>query len=137
MTWFRSPPGRAVLAILALYAVMIAIVMTLRLTEYRLIAPARIGIGLAVAVPAFYFLIRYWKSLDEAAKEAQKWACFWGGTLGSALGFVLTAVKPLGWASLFEGADPTHLMAYGGLTVMVGQIAGFYLAWTYWWMSRR
>ena len=79
----------------------------------------------------------YWRTIDEVAKEAQKWAWFWGGSIGMGLGFVATAVRPIGLASLFEGADPAHLMAYGGITVMVGQLLGFTIAWAYWWMSRR
>lgn len=137
MSWFRSPPGRAMVGIAAVYGVMIALVLTLRLGDWRLIAPARIAIGLGIAIPAGYFLIRYWRSLDEAAREAQKWAWFWGGTAGMALGMAVISIKSIGLASLFEGATPTHLMAYGGITLMISQLAGFTVAWAYWWMSRR
>jgi hypothetical protein len=138
MSWFRSPPGRAVVALLAAMGLLIAIVTAMRLSGFKPPVSVRLGIGLAAAIPAFWFALNYWRSLDEAAQEAQKWAWFWGGSTGLgfgvlAIGFWPGAVQHLAPA----GASPAKLMFAGATAVMVAQLICFLLAWAFWWWRRR
>lgn len=137
MTWTRSPANRAILGLAAVYAVMIAIVVGLRLGGFQVGMAVRLAIMVAVAVPAIAFIFQYWRSIDEAAREAQKWAWFWGGSLGMGVGLVATTLGPIGLADSFAGASPAKLMAYGGMTVAMAQLIGFLGAWAYWWSARR
>jgi hypothetical protein len=138
MTWTRTSAGRAIMGLVALYAVMIAIVIVVRTTGYKFSPPVRLGIALAVAVPAVLLVSKYWNAIDELAREAQKWACFWGGTIGMGVGLLAVTFKPLNLVALFPpDTTPAHYLAYGGMAVMLFQIAGFTVAWIYWWVARR
>jgi hypothetical protein len=133
----RNPATRAIVGILAVYGVMVALVLGLRLTGLHLSLPLRLAFVLVVAVPISALIFRYWRSIDEAAREAQKWAWFWGGTFGMGVGLVATTVASAGLVSVFEGAPPAKLLAYGAMTVTFAQLAGFLAAWAYWWGVRR
>lgn len=138
MTWTRTSAGRAIMGLVALYGVLIAIVIITRTTGYKFSPPLRIGIALAAAIPAVWLVSRYWKGIDELAREAQKWACFWGGTLGMGVGLVALTIKPLNLVALFPAdATPAQYLAWGGLTVGLAHLVGFSLAWIYWWAARR
>ena len=84
MSWVRSPAGRAILAVVAIYAVMVAFAVGLNLSGLELGRGVRAGIAVAFAVPVAWLALNYWRAIDEAAREAQKWAWFWGGSGGMA-----------------------------------------------------
>ena len=138
MSWIRSATGRSVMGLLAAFGVLFAAVFAIRFGGYHLPAAARIGLALAVAIPAVWFTLAYWRSLDEAAREAQKWAWFWGGSGGLALGFLAVSFQWRALASLLP-ADPSpeRLMVAGAVTVALAQLVGFFLAWALWWWRRR
>ena len=84
--------------------------------------------------------IWWWRGIDEAAREAHKWAWWWGGSGGMALGAVvlitLTArdgVLPA--ASL--GLSAADLIVGGMMTILLFQLAGYTIAWAAWWLKRR
>jgi hypothetical protein len=138
MSWIRSPTGRSVLGLLLAFGAMFAVVYAMRAGGFRPPVGVRLGIALAAAVPGVWFACNYWRSLDEAAREAQKWGWFWGGSFGLALGFLSIGLWPNVVARLVPpGASDERLMLLGAATVMTAQLVGFFLAWALWWWRRR
>lgn len=90
---------------------------------------------LAVILP---LTVVYWRMIDEAAREAHKFAWFWGGQGGICVVLV--------WA-LFGGAEMlttqfADLKAAGWLVIgmavlMAGQVIGYGLVWAGWWLRQR
>jgi hypothetical protein len=95
---------------------------------------------LAVVVPiACYTTLRWWKLLDEVAREAHKFAWYWGGSGGTlasglAMGLVARDSIPIHFAI---GHDPSDIYAAGVLTVLAAQVVGYTIAWAGWWWARR
>lgn len=95
-----------------------------------------ISLGMAAGIWA---CLRWWRTLDEAAQEAHKWAWWWGSTGGLALGGVglLTVVI----ASLDRDlviALPAQGLIYLSAMGTVGvQAVGYGIAWAVWWLKRR
>jgi hypothetical protein len=90
-----------------------------------------------IAVMAWATVI-YWRNVDEAAREAHKFAWFWGGSAG------LIATLPLAIISdtakleaLFGVRDASGWVVLGLVAVAALQIAGYGLAWAGWWLVRR
>jgi hypothetical protein len=101
----------------------------------------RLTIAAAVIVPGFWAVCQYWRSIDEAAREAQKWAWYWGGSVGMAAGVLAFAVA-IAFAPGLAALAPADLttvqaMAYGGFAMAAAQMVGFVVAWAYWWAVRR
>src|SRR5690606_7138164 len=48
----------------------------------------------------------WWRGLDEAAKEAHKWAWWWGGTLGFVVGGAAVVIAALAGVNLLPAAVP-------------------------------
>lgn len=106
------------------------------------------AIKLFLAFFCFTFIIGlplmwvWWHKVDEAVREAHKWAWFWGGSVGMMLGvFLATAnvfmdgqlVVPLLASSGF-GAYPFE----AGLIAMTMLAAyGYMTAWAFWWWKHR
>lgn len=80
----------------------------------------------------------YWRLLDEAAKEAHKFAWFWGGcgALLLTLPAMLLVDAPT-LEALFGRQDADHWLVAGMQAVVLAQIAGYALAWSGWWLVRR
>lgn len=81
----------------------------------------------------------YWRRIDEAAREAHKWAWFWGGNvalLPLILGFFFLLERPDLGAPLWPGleATPSGYAVTGGLIVVFALLVGYGLAWLYWWL---
>lgn len=138
MSWVRSPAGKAVFSILGIYALMIAVVFGARAAGLKLGVDVRAGLAIAFAVPVGWFILNYWRAIDEAAREAQKWAWFWGGAVGMAAGMVAVFWQPR-WviATFAEGPSPVHAMQAGVLALVGAQLIGFVVAWGFWWWNRR
>lgn len=86
---------------------------------------------------ALGFVWLYWRRLDEAAREAQKFAWF----VGSILAIVLTApvmlLFRLGILPLPHAAAPGVYFGLGWASLMVAQFFGFLIAWAAWWWAKR
>ncbi len=105
------------------------------------IAAAAIVTAVAVALTVWICLL-WWHGLDEAAREAHKWAWWWGGTAGTLLGGLgiigLSIVGdadgrlPGGLASLSQ-VDGIRLAV---VTVLLLQVGGYGVAWAVWWLAR-
>ena len=99
--------------------------------------------ALVVAMAAgVWFNVEYWRRLDEAAREAHKWAWFWGATMGVALAGVslpLLHLTPLGVEAAADlgFTGPRELMSVGMLYVLVLQMAGYMAFWIFWWARKR
>ncbi len=83
----------------------------------------------------------WWRHLDEAAREAHKWAWFWGGTSGMAVGAVLLMALSLRRDEVvlpqWAGETPSELLLNGMMAILLFQLAGYGLAWAWWWLGRR
>lgn len=81
----------------------------------------------------------YWRRLDEAAREAHKWAWFWGGNVALVplvVGFAILTSNPDTPVPMLLGMEPTPAgyVATGGLIVVLTLLAGYTLAWLFWWL---
>ena len=94
-----------------------------------------------VMAAALSICVWWWRHLDEAAREAHKWAWFWGGTSGMAVGAVLLMVLSLRREEVvlpqWAGETPPELLLNGMMAILLFQLAGYGLAWAWWWLGRR
>ncbi|RZJ27974.1 MAG: hypothetical protein EON85_10030 [Brevundimonas sp.] len=93
--------------------------------------------GLAMTA-AMVMCIWWWRRIDEAAREAHKWAWWWGGCSGMAVGgtLLLTVLLREGETDL-SGLAVNEVFA-GGMALMLGfLIVGYTIAWAVWWARRR
>ncbi len=82
--------------------------------------------------------IWWWRGIDEAAREAHKWAWWWGGCSGMIVGavFLLTALSRPAETAL-SGLDASQVFAGGMILVLLCQTIGYGIAWAVWWARRR
>jgi hypothetical protein len=107
--------------------------------DFRLPMVARVIVVAIVVVGSVLFTWRWWRLLDEVAREAHKFAWYWGGSAGMAAGGLLAILvedRRIA-APLFEGPSPADGFVAGVLTVMIAQLVGYTVAWAGWWWSRR
>ena len=101
----------------------------------------RWSVFLGLLVPAAWLTCLYWRRLDEAAKEAQKAAWYWGGSLGMGIGFIavvlMTSADATVGGLLPADASPTQYVQAGAIGMMLVQLVGFVSAWALWWWSKR
>ena len=83
----------------------------------------------------------YWRRIDEAAREAQKTAWFWGSMGGVAL---LGAVEPLTRRDgplqlplLVGGPDPHAWLLTGAAYLFLAQASVATVIWVLWWIRAR
>lgn len=93
---------------------------------------------------AMWISMKWMRSIDEAAQEAHKWAWFWGGSSGMAVGgvFVILASLPQtatinipAWYA--ERTDPAAYAATGAFAMLTLMLIGYGVAWVWWWWARR
>lgn len=94
----------------------------------------------AMAV-GFTVCVWWWRGIDEAAREAHKWAWWWGGSGGMAVGAVLlltlmlrAEAQPI---SAKFGSTPADTFVSGMMCILLFQMAGYSLAWAGWWLKHR
>jgi hypothetical protein len=84
--------------------------------------------------------IWWWRRLDEAAREAHKWAWYWGGSAGMVVGLatILTLTTRDVDLALFLPADASSgdLIVSGMMSILLFQLIGYGLAWGWWWLAR-
>lgn len=93
---------------------------------------------LALAPVMVVASVVYWRNIDEAAREAHKFAWFWGGS-----GSILVAA-PL---ALLIGDDrltalagqhtSSEWFAIGVFSLLVFQLTAYVLVWAVWWIRQR
>ena len=83
----------------------------------------------------------WWSRLDEAAREAHKWAWWWGGSTGMAVGAVLLLTLVThgesAIVSAWAGDTPADTFGAGMVAILSFQMVGYALAWIIWWLRRR
>ena len=113
----------------------------------RIAAFEIIGFGVfgLIAVGVSLWVSAYWmRTIDEAAREAHKAAWFWGGSgallLGLPLMLIATLPQTADWRlpDWFYGRnDPVAHAALGAGGLLVLMLAGYTVAWAWWWFKRR
>jgi hypothetical protein len=93
------------------------------------------SVGLAMAA-TLWVCARWWRSLDEAAQEAHKWAWWWGSTLGLAVAAVAIFTLVYGAPERLVG-EPKELFLAGAALIGGVQTVGYGVAWAFWWLQRR
>lgn len=103
-------------------------------------------VAVAVLVTAFGIgfaaCIWWWSRLDEAAREAHKWAWWWGGSAGMALGgvvllSVVSVMRDGRVPAPLAAMAPDDLLYVGALGMILCQVLGYTVAWIAWWLRRR
>lgn len=105
-------------------------------------APSIGVVVLAAGLAVFLGLhtLYWWRSLDEAAKEAHKWAWWWGGNLGFIVGGAAVVIAALNGVHLLPARVPhtdAVLIAAGLIAALAAQAVGYGAAWCFWWAARR
>ena len=105
-------------------------------------APSIGVVVLAAGLAVFTALHRlyWWRALDEAAREAHKWAWWWGGNLGFIVGGAAVVIAALAGVDLLPAAVPhtdAALIALGVAAAFASQAVGYGVAWSGWWIARR
>jgi hypothetical protein len=103
-------------------------------------AVTTLAICLAMAV-GFAACIWWWRGIDEAAREAHKWAWWWGGSAGMGVGGALLIglsirAEDLAMPSNF-GSTPADIFVSGMMSILLFQLAGYVIAWAGWWLKHR
>ncbi|WP_392354130.1 hypothetical protein V8F63_00085 [Brevundimonas sp. LF-1] len=94
------------------------------------------GLAVFTALHTLY----WWRGLDEAAKEAHKWAWWWGGNLGFVVGGAAVVIAAVAGVNLLPAAVPhtdAALIALGVAAAFAAQAFGYGVAWCGWWIARR
>ncbi|MDB5443731.1 MAG: hypothetical protein JWP73_2107 [Phenylobacterium sp.] len=84
----------------------------------------------------------WWRGLDEAAREAHKFAWWWGGSaallVAGLLLIFLVKTRDVSRLPMPDGhTDAAAYVVAGALGVMLLEVVGYGLAWLGWWMHRR
>jgi hypothetical protein len=93
-------------------------------------------------VAAGFGAVVYWRRLDEAAREAHKFAWYWGGSFGMAIAIVLAVTLTRGGldtqlARMSEAAGPGNFVSLGMMAAMGVQAVCYLVVWAGWWISKR
>jgi hypothetical protein len=90
---------------------------------------------------ALWLTLLWWRRLDEAAREAHKWAWYWGATGGVLivipLLFLPEAMGVVELAHRLDFVEPFELVSFGMFAVLILQVLGYGIAWAAWWLKRR
>jgi hypothetical protein len=96
-----------------------------------------LGAFVAVVVLGWVTVI-YWRAVDEAAREAHKFAWFWGASGGMLLSLpILALTDSAKLEALFGPGDAAHWVSIGVFSLLMLQIAIYGLVWAGWWLVRR
>ena len=97
-----------------------------------------------LVIAAIPLSVWYWRRLDETAREAQKFAWFWGSTLSLLVGMLIYAgvvlvaglneTQPAFYAA---GDNPNDAFMDGVATVLGLQVTGYAVIWVFWWLRMR
>jgi hypothetical protein len=103
------------------------------------VSPVLLGLVFAAIILAgFVASVVYWRNIDEAAREAHKFAWLWGGSsamlLGLPLPFLIGDVRLI---ALMGQLSPAEWVATGVVALITAQLIGYGLAWAGWWLRQR
>lgn len=97
------------------------------------------GVSIGFMVVALATGVWWWGQIDEAAREAHKWAWWWGGSC--AMGLAAAVLIAFGFVhdvlpASIQTAPPEHLILGGGYFVLICELVGYSIAWCVWWLRR-
>jgi len=99
---------------------------------------AVMAVAMAIGLAA---CVWWWRGIDEAAREAHKWAWWWGGSGGMAVGgmllLTLTLNENAAPSAAELGLSAAELLAGGMWIILMFQLAGYAVAWAAWWLKHR
>ncbi|UDF03875.1 hypothetical protein [Asticcacaulis sp. AND118] len=84
----------------------------------------------------------WWRGMDEAQKEAHKWAWYWGGSVGLLVVLFVFVASKIGGGDIVSDYARTvgyegQLFELGLLTALAPPVTGYAIAWAVWWLRRR
>jgi hypothetical protein len=119
--------------------------------EFRASLKGVQGLQIYVAVAAtlilawvIYASLKWWRSVDEAVREAHKSAWFWGGLAGLCI-IILPLVMSVGLTggqtyqtvkTSFHVASGFGEFAAGIITTLLAMLVGYAISWALWWWRR-
>ena len=102
---------------------------------------AAIGVTVVVLGLVTWASFYCWTLMDEAQREAHKWAWYWGGSLGLMVGLVGVMVALRIDPHLAEAINPKGsskaFVELGLWAAATSTLIGYGVAWAAWWMTRR
>lgn len=95
------------------------------------------AVALLIAVVGYRAMMRYWRGIDELARDAHKTAWFWGASAGLLLSWAPLCVA-YALQSVRSDPDPHLTGAYlGALAVVGAQLLGYGVFWVAFWLRNR
>lgn len=128
------------ISLLVLMGAVVGFAILTQALHLRVPFGVRLPLSLLVAVPTSWLMIVYWRRIDELARDAQKTAWFWGGSIGLSLAIIaLSVIARVGFAAvgLPAAISAPNALVLGGVIAASGQIVGFLIAWAIWWWTKR
>ncbi len=110
------------------------------LSAMEIAVPRPLLVGAAVvAIPALAWAMWvHWRNIDEAAREAHKFAWFWGASGAMLLAMPIAALITTRRLELVFGPhEPSEWVAGGLIGMAALQVAGYGLTWAGWWLVRQ
>ncbi len=110
------------------------------LREFGVVLPqlAVFGASVIVVIALFWVSVIYWRNIDEAAREAHKFAWFWGGTGGMLVMLPLASlVSTERLVAVVGQRSPSEWVALGFVSLLLAQLVGYGLVWAGWWLRQR
>ncbi|ADG11332.1 hypothetical protein B7G68_14775 [Caulobacter segnis] len=103
------------------------------------VSPTMFGIAFAIFAPLLGIAsVVYWRNIDEAAREAHKFAWLWGGSVAMlvvlALAFLVGDARLVAWMG---ERSPSGWVMFGVLSLTTAQMIGYGLVWAGWWLRQR
>lgn len=103
--------------------------------------PVVIALTLATFALIVWAAFYCWYLLDEAQREAHKWAWYWGGSTGLLVGMIAVSVALRIDPNLAEAIQPNGtsktFVELGFVAATTSTLIGYGVAWAAWWMTRR
>lgn len=102
--------------------------------------PLRVVLLAAGVAATAWICVAWWRSADEAVREAHKWAWYWGGSTGMASVMGLFALSTWGVIDVTLpplGSGPDDLIMTGVALTVGAQGVGYAIAWAAWWLRHR
>jgi len=100
--------------------------------------PLIFSVSLVGVAIAFALSVVYWRNIDEAAREAHKFAWFWGASGGILVILPLCAlIGSERLVAVMGERSPGEWVFFGVSTLLVAWIIGYGLVWAGWWLRQR
>ncbi|MFC3076534.1 hypothetical protein ACFODL_00380 [Phenylobacterium terrae] len=115
----------------------LGLVMGMALSSLRG-APPLLGalLGLLILLAGGSLAVLLWRRLDEVAREAHKWAWYWGAPIALLLAALTLFLEIVPSERLLAAESRQELFFLGFGYCAAAQMGGYLIAWIGWWISR-